>query len=434
MKRELLDTAIIDHFLTKELQNMDFIDASDHAQIKSWLESLCDNTLSRYEKALMAKDIWKFFTEKSLRAITENLRGYEELRHYFDEYVEYEDLLFSLDGNYRDHTIHSVWVMLVGFYLMHICALFRDIEDYPVINIGGNDSDYQKTMDNIRNFECNLWIIIALTHDLGYPIEKTRNANSILSKMICNFGFLRQRDFDYNFTIVHQTAINELLNTISSLVVWRPGGYQVGIRLGTRLNYAKSFERLNHGIMSAFLLQSYLDWICETMNFLQVEDLVSRKHEDAAMMGIVITLVSAIATHTARHQYATSFNNMASLLLISDELEEFSRYSRASATHNWVDVICRTELQWTEKSFGIKYTFDTPDIDYNINSFFWGKVSKLHSYFELRESKIEKISITCSDVRKAEPPEFKYEKKSSGSRVMHPKSKGKWEDYREWEH
>lgn len=435
MKRELLDTAIVDHFLNKELKNMDFIDVSEHTQIKSWLESLCDNTLTRYEKALIAKDVWKFFTEKSLRAITDNLRGYGELRHYFDEYVEYEDLLFSLDENYRDHTIHVAWVMMLGFYLMEICALFKNFEVYPISNFSGNDKNYQETLKIIKKLESPLWCLIALTHDLGYPIEKTKNANAILSKMIGNFGFLHQKDFDFNFTIVHQTAINELLNTLSSQVVWREGGYQVGISSGERLDYAKSFERLNHGIMSAFLLQSYLDWIPDTMKTVQgVEDVVGIKHESAAMMGIVITLVSAIATHTDRYRYTTNLNSMESLLLISDELEEFSRYSRSSTTHHWKNVNCRTDFQWTKTSFGINYTFNAPDIDYNINSFFWEKVSKIHNFFELRSSKIKKISITCSDVRKAELFEFKYEKTLSGARVMHPKSSGKWEEYREWEH
>jgi hypothetical protein len=432
MKRGLVDTAIVDHFLTTELKNMDFIDASDHTQIKSWLESLCDNTPTRYEKALIAKEIWKFFTEKSLRAITDNLRGYKELRHYFDEYVEYEDLLFSLDKSYRDHTIHAGWVMLLGFYLRNICDLFKNLKEYPVKNLDGDDSDCQRTIEIIKESESPLWCLIALTHDLGYPIEKTRNANAILNKMIGNFGVLRQRDFDYNFTIVHQTAINELLNTISSLVVWRKGGFQVGIRSGARLDYAKSFERLNHGVMSAFLLQSYLDWICDTMDILRgVERFGDREHKSAAMKGIVITLVSAIATHTARYKYASNLNTMTSLLLISDELEEFSRYSRSSATHDWVNVKCKTEFQWEETSFGINYTFDTPDVDYNIKLFFRGKVSKLHSFFELRSSKIKKISITCSDVRKAEPLEIKYEKTLSGARVMHPKSSGKWEECRE---
>ena len=116
MKRELREDAIVD-FFKNELRNMEFIDPKDYIDIESLLDSLCDHNKERYEKALTAKDIWKFFIEKSLRAFTDNLRGYDELCRYFDDYIEYENLLFALDKNYRDHTIHSVWVMLLGFYL-----------------------------------------------------------------------------------------------------------------------------------------------------------------------------------------------------------------------------------------------------------------------------------------------------------------------------
>ncbi|MCK4732148.1 MAG: hypothetical protein KAT65_06775 [Methanophagales archaeon] len=420
MKRELREDAIVD-FFKKELGNMEFIDPKNHLYIESLLDSLCDHTKERYEKALTANAIWKFFIEKSLRAFTDNLRGYDELCRYFDDYIEYENLLFALDKNYRDHTIHSVWVMLLGFYLKENCAVFENI-NYVIGNLQKDDDNLQKTIEIIKKFENPLWCLIALTHDLGYPIEKTRKANAIMAKMITNFGFLRQNDFDYNFTIVHQTAINELLNIISSAVTWKPeGGYQVGRRVGTRVDMAKSFERLDHGIMSAYLLQMYIDWICGTMDIWQgLGNISSTSHETAAEKTMVITLLGAISAHTNRYSYSHRLNNMDSLLFISDELEEFSRYSRSLETSNWINVNCRTEVQWTKNSFGMNYIFDNRDIGDDIESFFEEKVRKIQNRFELNPKRITKLSITCSDVRKAKPVDFKYEKTLSGTIVKTP--------------
>jgi hypothetical protein len=391
MKRELREDAIVD-FFKKELGNMEFIDPKNHLKIESLLDSLCDHTKERHKKALTAKDIWKFFTEKSLRALTDNLRGYDELCRYFDEYIEYENLLFALDKNYRDHTIHSVWVMLLGFYLKENCAIFENI-NYVIGNLEEDDENLQKTIEIIKKVENPLWCLIALTHDLGYPIEKTRKANAIMAKMITNFGFLHQKDFDYNFTIVHQTAINELLNIISSTVTWIPTGrYQVGCRVGTRVDMAKSFERHDHGIMSAYLLLMYIDWICGSMDIWQGLGISPSSPETAAEKTMVITLLGAISAHTNRYRYSERLNDMDSLLFI----------------------------QCTKNSLGMNYIFDNRDIDYDIKSFFKEKVRKIHNRFELNPKRIKKLSITCSDVRTAEPVDFKYEKTLSRFIVKTP--------------
>ena len=397
---------------------------SDYTQIESWLDSLGDHDKKRHEKALTANDIWKFFIEKSLRAITDNLRGYDELCRYFDDYIEYENLLFALDENYRDHAIHSIWVMLLGFYLRGNCTLFKNIDFYRFSMISSEmNEDIMETKKIIKKFENPLWCLIALTHDLGYPIEKTRKANAIMAKMIGNFGFLSQKDFDYNFTTVHQVAIKELLNIVSSSIAWiSKERYKIGYVSGIRLDYAKSFERLDHGVMSAYLLQMYLDWICDTMKILQgVGEANLIGHEKAAKQAMIITLLSAISSHTNKNVYTHTLNSMASLLFVSDELEEFSRYSHSVTTNDWINVNCRTEVQWTKNSFGMNYTFDNRDIGDDIESFFREKVRKIHNRFELNPETIKKLSITCSDVRKHNPVDFKYEKTLSETIVKTPK-------------
>jgi len=165
----------------------------------------------------------------------------------------------------------------------------------------------------------------------------------------------------------------------------------------------------------------YLDWICDTMNIWHgLENVTFTSHEAAAKQTMIITLLEAISAHTSRYRYSHRLNNMESLLFISDELEEFSRYSHSLTTKDWINVNCRTEVQWTKNSFGMNYTFDNRDIGDDIESFFREKVRKMHNRFELNPERIKKLSITCSDVRKAKPVDFKYEKTLSGTIVKTP--------------
>lgn len=421
MKRELNNTSIVNYF-KERLKNIKFINPSDYTKIERWLDSLCDHNKKRYEKARIAGDMWKFFIKNSLEAITPNLRGYDELCRYFDDYAEYENLLFALDKNYRDHTIHSIWVMLLGFYLKGKCAQFKNMV-YEISKFReGDDSDVKKTNEIIKESEDLLWCLISLTHDLGYPIEKTRKASDRMSKMIQNFGFLNLQGLDYSFKIVHQTAISELLDILSSSVFWIDKGWgKIGYWSGRRADFAKSFERLDHGIMSAYLLLMYLDWICDTTNLLRgIEETGFTEHSFAANLAIIKHLLHAISAHTNKNIHTDLLNSMDSLLFLSDELEEFSRYSRSLRTNEWIEVNCRTEVQFTANSFKINYTFDNQDIGTDIESFFEEKVRKIHWRFELNPAGITKISIICKDVRKADPLVYEYQKSLTKTVVRTP--------------
>ncbi len=290
--------------------------------------------------------------------------------------------------------------------------LYTDIVICPLPKTEEMKKDVNKTIDIIKKHEPSLWCLIALTHDLGYPIEKTKKANETMANMVSNFGFLEQRDFQYNFTIVHQTAISELLNTISSVVMWlSPKGFKVGSQPGIRLDFAKSFERLEHGIMSAYLVQMHIDYICESLPvMLGIPEVFSPEHESAAKQAFIIQWLRAISSHTNNNVYWPQVNNMEALLLLCDELDEFSRYSHSTKSNEWVSVGCRTEFTCTKNSLGVTYTFDNKEIGDDMESFFKMKVAKLYNRFELKDGNIKQFSVTCKDVRKAQPVSFIYEK------------------------
>ena len=253
--------------------------------------------------------------------------------------------------------------------------------------------------------------MIALTHDLGYPIQKTKIANDMMSKMVRTFGFLSQNYFDYNFTTVHQTAISELLNILSSRVIPHPETkYKIAYMSGLRVDYAKNFEWLDHGIMSAYLLQNYLDWICDEMEVVSGAEELYYGLDHIVQAVIIITLLDTISAHTNKNYYTYDMNNMPTLLFLCDELEEFSRYARSPKTHEWIEVNRRTELEWEDNSLRMSYTFQSREEGGDIEAFFRRKVRKIHNRFELRADGIQEVSVICRDVTRADNIVCNYKK------------------------
>jgi hypothetical protein len=423
MSIQLIDSAIIDSFI-KELPTLNFIPSSDHDKIRHWLTLLTNEGISRYEKAILSRDIWNFFVEQSLRSFTTNLRGLRQLSIYFDQFIEYENFLFSIDRNYRDHTIHSVWVMLLGFFMIRN---FDILNLLPATNIHQMNSSAKPKVDRIEKMIADrqslLWCLISLCHDLGYPIEKTKKANQFMSNMISNFGFLTINQLQYDFTIVHQTAIQHLLKTLSSiLVVSGVDRYKIGTLPGISLDFAKSFENLDHGIMSAFLLQKYLDRLCETSFYEGIDSIHYADEKEAADFITIVILLSAISSHTSKFRYSLDFNNFDSLLIIADEAEEFSRYARSKTTNEWINLNCRTELNISKHELDLRFSFDNKNISetFQIEDFFKAKIEKLHYKFQLLHDSIEQLSIQCRDLTKSPPHDYIYTQDTKSLELITP--------------
>jgi len=306
--------------------------------------------------------------------------------------------------------------MLIGLYLRANFRVFVNMScEGALARLAGQSQEQSDNLENTRRIinehEMSLWCLIALTHDLGYPVEKTDNANEVMTHMIGNFGHLEQQHYRYSFTVAHQPVIGELLEILSSAIMWSGAGWTFARHAGRRLDYAKSFERLDHGIMSAYLLVKYLDFICETLAVSGSRGLYGISHDAAAKAAMVITLLEAVSAHTNDNRYWSELGDMGALLLLCDELDEFSRYSHSVETGEWKPLKCRTELRLGPGSIRLKYTFEQQERAEHIESFFKRKVEKLWNRFDVGSGTINRLCIVCRDLRKARPIEFTYDKK-----------------------
>jgi hypothetical protein len=230
-------------------------------------------------------------------------------------------------------------------------------------------------------------------------------ANDTISDIIKSFGLLKQTPLDYSFGVVHQTALEELLAIMSAQVTWLAGGFKVARKAGVRLDFAKSIERLDHGTMSAYLLLTHLDFICDWWSLSEVEGIIHRSPKLAAQVALCSDLLYSISGHTAKNLYQDDLGRMADLLFLCDELEEFSRFSMVH--DEWRDVKCRTEFEFRQDSLIFRYVFEDEHSG-DVSRFFKKKVGKVRRRFELASGAIQNISVTCEDVRKAEHFGFTY--------------------------
>lgn len=71
-----------------------------------------------HNKIKICKNLWKLLFEASMSYLDPDRRGYDDLFGYFDEYVNFEELIFASDSFYRDHTMHCLWVYFLGEYII----------------------------------------------------------------------------------------------------------------------------------------------------------------------------------------------------------------------------------------------------------------------------------------------------------------------------
>jgi hypothetical protein len=126
-------------------------------------------------------------------------RGYDRLFKYFDEYVNFEELIFASDSFYRDHTLHSLWVYFLGEYIAkdesfnvfladksyakNVTASNKAVlESIKMDDIFGNVIKVYEKLLGFYFLEDSIRCITAITHDLGYPIKKIEKIINALRK------------------------------------------------------------------------------------------------------------------------------------------------------------------------------------------------------------------------------------------------------------
>ena len=118
--KELNENSVLDFYL-QEIENDKIYFLKNKKEKKKIVSELIfklKQSVSMNEKIIIAKELWKTLFKTSMSSLDSNKDGYDTLFEYFDNYVDFEELIFASDSFYRDHTLHCLWVYFLGEYLI----------------------------------------------------------------------------------------------------------------------------------------------------------------------------------------------------------------------------------------------------------------------------------------------------------------------------
>ena len=330
---------IDDEKLQKILKNLTLNNKSDDAKIE----------ILKKKKIIFQK-LWPHFIRNAIRYLRfKDLRdrgnlkfdfGVKNLMDYFMEFSSFEELLFGIDEYYRDHSSHVFRVYLSGEFIVRkfLSNDYGDITifDQPEKKI--ENEEIIKYLKISKGEKGAIWCIIALCHDLGYPLQKIYNLNEKLSNILKYFGIYNFERVRFNLP-QEGTMLNEYIIKIlsSKLVYISDDEFDFKVQSKFYTKFSNAYEKLNHGILSCVLLMKNLVFFKETdfkKNISKDKD--KNYHINAKQYLLRREILRAIASHDCLDIYHINAYNYPFLLIICDEIQEWNRpFSKKRIQYGW---------------------------------------------------------------------------------------------------
>lgn len=305
------------------------------------------------------KDIWKLVIQKSIKCLRyfdsrepflENQSkhpvayGVDELSNYFDKYIKFESMLYGGGKYYRDHVIHVFRVWLLGLE----CLL-------------DDDGNYLKRIIIQRGVQVNclekisIWSMIALTHDLGYPLEKAQGIIDQTKDMMKSFISNPSVSMDLSFNGIQNNMNDFVVRFISSKMREENNKcpkeesseskkkYVARLQPKYYFKFQKSLEGYNHGILSAIIIYKLLRYFLES-DFNINED-YPFDEEESRQFYIRREILRTIASHTCHDIYHLDMLSFAFLLIVVDDAQEWGRkriselYVNKDSTYEFISIV-----------------------------------------------------------------------------------------------
>lgn len=340
--------------------------------------------LIRKRKIILQK-LWPHFIRNAINLLRyEDLRdrgelkfdfGVKELTDYFKEFSNFEELLYGIDEFYRDHSLHVFRVYLLGEYIL------REIFPGKYDNIKIFD---KPDKIKIKNHEKEaIWCLIALCHDLGYPLQKIDQLNKKLSDILQYFGMTNFQRVKINLPQEGVILDKQILKILSSKL---DKELKVSIQSKFYTKYSYSYEKLNHGIMSCILLMKNLVYFKE-MDY--KPDFRYDKNDELNAKQYLIRreILRSIASHDTHDIYHIEMNNFPFLLIICDEIQEWSRPFSKKRIPYEIESERKEKIQilnFKEDNIEILITLDLNNQDLKLHS-----IGKFQKFIRLLRSAVD---------------------------------------------
>jgi len=278
-------------------------------------------------------------------------------------------LLYGLEPYYRDHILHLLWVYLIGEYILRdlLPNIYSNLNWYLFNDIERDKSDYsskllreaqkkeKKLCESVNKHKDAIWCIMALCHDLGYSLSKLEKLNERVQDVLKYFDLPNFRRIGYSLDIEHQSLVSQFLELMAMDVRIVPSTDQKEVVVkcyrddSTYWRLCRAFEKKQHGILSAYLIYKILGIFADTWVRGPAEEwgLDDEESRDSIIRGDILF---AIAQHTFDFAHMDELNSLADILILADELEEFSRYGRDMLSRQYYDTTAETRICFKPKN------------------------------------------------------------------------------------
>ncbi len=502
---------LIGHFSTAETAYKAALKQYAHKRKKTKNErpSLADY-LNWHEVHKQGRELWTELMRAAISNIDPGAKGHSQLLDYLKAATEFEDLLYGLEPFYRDHTLHSLWVYLIGIKLMGTTGELKEIakrlnwyvyndvpeHKYPQPLVSWARLTEKYLNEEIQKKKDAIWCIIALCHDLGYSLAKLRHLNEKVQAVLKFYDVPDFRHVGYMLDLEHQYLVKQVLDLMAMDVRITPGSdypqevskkqekdlgkcielaaqksreqfeknkkhrdlrglLMAAVRTWYResadkkaagsngrktLDLAgkaydnvltkcfrddssywrlgKALERKEHGILSAYLLYKTVGLFADTSVRSPAEGW--GLDDDEAVDNIIRgDILFAIAQHEFEFAHISQMSSLAEILILCDELEEFSRLGRQLQSRKYHDTTAETAVEITLREnkekpdpinteVDIAMTYDSRHQERaDFAKFCWRKARRLCRFFSLGTDTPQEKAYRINEIKTT----FKYRDK-----------------------
>ena len=341
--------------LTKFREEIEDITFIKERSVKIFDELILDASMNIQSHVL--KKLWKSIIEDAIIYLKSKdtrekypdkmILGVEKIFNFLEAYQDFEIILYGGVDNYRDHIIHVFRVFFLGNYLIKNSFGYDQIKIYDKLPISPEEKEA-------------MWAMIALTHDLGYPLQGIHRINNKVRKIIQEFGPLSLNEMESDFFPQFEKLSDISLQFISSdLFEVSENKYYSHIQPKYLQKFVGAFGNYNHGVISSILLMKDLVFFKES-DF-TVDSYKPLDEEDARQFIIRREILRSIASHNCDDIYHLTIPNFSFLLTAFDEMQEWGRPRLVDVTKRGDS---KTELfikEFNSKKLDYKITFSSEE-------------------------------------------------------------------------
>jgi hypothetical protein len=234
-----------------------------------------------------------------------------------------------------------------------------------------------------------IWCLVALCHDLGYSLSKLNKLNEKVKDVLDFFDLDNFSQVGYHLNIEHQYNMSQFLELIAMEVRIVPDKDEKEAKIKcyredpTYWRLCRALEKKQHGILSAYLIYKVLGIFADAWVRGPAEEwgLDVNEAADNIIRGAILF---AIAQHEFDFAHLNSLGGVAEILILSDELEEFSRFGRQLLSRKYYDTMAHSDIEFDISKEEVAITFHYEVAEHrDLGDFFRRKAERLAQVFSL---------------------------------------------------